>query len=170
MSVHQRTTSLLLQSGLALCLALLSGCSLLGGESDLIRADTYKVDALPGWKSRDAKDSDRAYVLPSKNVVTVTSSCQRDTEASLELLTRHLLIGGRNVDFVEKRPMTVDNANGLFSRVRATYDGVRAYLLLFVVTKADCVFDFSLVSHKLIPDSDVDDFLSFVKTFRYGKN
>lgn len=74
------------------------------------------------------------------------------------------------MEWVEKRNITVDGANGLFSRVRANYDNVRAYLILFVLPKEGCVYDFSLVSNKLIPDRDIDDFLVFIQSFRYGKN
>lgn len=152
-------------------LVVFSNCGLLGGGgSELVRSDNYRVVPPSHWKAIDRHESDKAFRLPSNNVVTVTSSCNRATDVPLDVLTRHLLIGGRNIESVEKRNITVDGAEGLFSRVRANYDKVRAYLLLFVLPKEGCVYDFSLVSNKLIPDRDIDDFLVFVKSFHYGKN
>lgn len=147
-----------------------TGCAIFGGESGIDRAGGYTVQAPAGWKSTDRAESDRAYRLPSGNVVTLTSSCHKNADAPLEVLSRHLLIGARNVEVVERRRIPVDGVEGLFSRVRATFDKARGYLVLFVVAKQDCVFDFSLVSNKIVPDKDIDDFLDFVRTFKYGKS
>ena len=134
-----------------------------------MHSSAYSVLAPPTWKAIDKHESDKAYRLGSGNVVTVTSSCKSSSDAPLDVLTRQLLIGGRNIEWVEKRNITVDGSNGLFSRLRASFDNVRAYLIVFVLPKDGCVFDFSLVSNKLIPDADIDDFLVFVKSFKYGK-
>jgi len=164
---------LILRITLTLSFIIFSGCALLGSggtNNELVRAGDYAVSAPPSWKATAKDESDQAFRMPSGNVVTVTSSCKKNAEAPLEVLTRHLLFGGRKVEIVERKTLTVDGVPGLFSRVRATFDGVRAFLVLFVLSKNGCVFDFSLVSNRMIPDSDIDDFLNFVKSFEYGKH
>ena len=44
------------------------------------------------------------------------------------------------------------------------------YLNVFVLPKHGCIFDFTLVSPKAIGKDETDEFLTFVKSFRYGKN
>lgn len=152
-------------------LLLFAQCGLLGGGgNEIVRSTDYRVTPLPNWKAIDRFESDKAFRLPSNNVVTITSSCKGVSEVPLDVLTRQLLIGGRNLEWVEKRNISVDGANGLFSRLRATYDNVRAYLIVFVLPKEGCVYDFSLMSNKMIPDADIDDFLIFIKSFHYGKS
>lgn len=155
---------------LTLPLLIFCGCALMGGESDLVRSDDYTIQPPAGWKVLDRGASDRAYLLPSKNVATVTSSCKRDATVPLELLTKHLLIGARHINYVEQKRISVDGVEGLFSRVRATYEGNKSFLVLFVIPKDGCVFDFTLISNKVVPDGDIDSFLNFVKTFHYAKS
>ena len=149
---------------------LMPACALFGGggEGSWARAEKYSVTAPPSWRIRNKESSDRAYQLPSGNVATLTSSCNRNPDTPLPILTKHLLFGTRNVVYERKEPITVDGAQGLLSKVRTTMDGSKFHMELVVVVKNGCVFDFTLVSPKDLPDGDESDFLTFVRSFRYG--
>lgn len=148
----------------------LGACALFGGgEVGLTRARGYRLTAPSSWKEKSTGgESDKAYRLASNNIVTVTSSCKDNAQSSLDVLTRQLLIGARNVVIEKKERHLVSGTEGQYARVRATFDGVPFVLDVFVFAKEGCVFDFSLVAPKSITPSETKEFISFVKTFEYG--
>src|SRR5437763_533123 len=92
-TVHFDFKKLLPALGWTFALGLFAGCALVGGGTDLERASGYSVSPPDPWKNRSRGDSDRAYLLPSGNIVTLVSSCNRNPDAPLDVLTRHLLMG-----------------------------------------------------------------------------
>lgn len=148
-----------------------AGCALMGGgNAPPPKSKHYRVSAPEGWKEDDRADSDRAYRLASGSLVTLNSSCTRNSDAPLEVLTKHLLFGARNVQVDKRETMTVAGEQGLYSQVRATVDKVPFYLHLFVLPKSGCVFDFSLMNPKGISEKDGEEFLAFVKSFKHGSH
>lgn len=149
-----------------------SGCALLGGgdNDSSPKAKGYRISIPSGWHEEDRNESDRAFRLPSGNVATINSSCTRNSDAPLEVLTRHLLFGSRNVEIVERERLKVDGADALLSKVKAKVDGVPFQLHLVVLPRGGCVFDFSLMSPKTISDAEGRDFLTFVQSFNHGSH
>lgn len=148
----------------------LSGCSLFSSGPDLQHAAGYQFQPLPQWKSASRGDSDRAYRLPSNNVFTVTSSCNRHADAPLEVLTRHLLIGTRNVQYLQQKKVVVDGGEALFSEVKSDLADEPFHLMIVVLSKNSCIFDFTLVSPQPISPKDEEQFWSAIKSFKYGKH
>jgi hypothetical protein len=148
----------------------LGSCALVGGPADLERASGYTYAAPGGWDRRGRGESDRAFALPSGNVVSLVSSCNRNPDAPLDVLTRHLLIGTRQVKILSRAKTKFGENEGLHSKIVATLEGKPFHLELFVLAKDKCVFDFSLISPKEIPASDSKAFETFIASFHYGKN
>ena len=148
-------------------------CALLGGGgpddrvSTIRHARNYQVTAPAGWSAIDRADSDSAYKTRSGDITTVTSSCDRDATQSLELLTKHLLIGARKIQNLESEKITVDGTEGLYSHVKAQLEGRPFELHFFVTTRKNCVFDFTLMSPKSASDIEVTEFKAFLRSFRY---
>jgi hypothetical protein len=163
-----------LRAGLVCLMAvgLLPSCALLGGggEGTWARSEQYTVTAPASWTVREKESSDRAYRLSSGNIATLTSSCNRNPGTPLPLLTKHLLFGTRNLVVERREPITVDGKEGLLSKVRASMDGAKFQMMLVVTVNAGCVFDFTLVSPKDLPERDESEFLTFVRSFRNGKH
>ena len=164
---HRQNFSRILAA--AICL-ITCACSMLGGAPDLERASGYQVEAPSEWSRRSRGDSDKAYSLPTGNVVTVVSSCHRNSTAPLDVLTRHLLMGTRDVQVKKRQKLKLGPNEGLNSRIVAKMEGQPIHLELFVLAKNDCVFDFSLVSPQEIPEGDSKAFHQFIASFRYGKD
>lgn len=151
-------------------LASISACSFLvpTDREPGKRAYGYHLSTPPTWKTRSADQSDHAFQLPSGNTVTVVSSCARNADAPPDVLTKHLLIGSRNIVIDKQEKVSVDGADGLHSAIRATFDGMPFFLEVMVIPKAGCVFDLSLISPKPIHPKESQEFERFAQTFRYS--
>jgi hypothetical protein len=152
------------------CLILLGGCALIGGSTDIEHASAYVISAPSDWTLTNRGESDKAYVLPSGNRVSLVSSCNRDPEAPLEILTRHLLMGTRNVGTISRQKRKIGGNDGLYSKVTARLEGKPFHLEIFVTAQNRCVFDFSLVSPGSIPEADTASFESFIRSFSFAKH
>lgn len=163
------------RSWILFCLGVVStigmqGCAIFGStEIQAQKADGYGIAAPKQWVPKDKGDGDYAYRLPSGSIVSLNSSCNRHLDVGLDVLTRQLLIGSRNVHYFRTDKMQIDKDDGLLTKVDASYEGVPFHLLLFVLRGQKCIFDFSLVSPKVVSSEEEQDFINFIKSFRYGK-
>lgn len=151
-------------------LALVCSCSFLFPQEKETtkRAAGYKLQPPADWKSKANDETDYAYELPSGLLALVTSNCVHG-DAPTDVLTRHLLIGSRDVQILEQRKVQVDGVQSLFSKLKASLDGVAFNLEVFVVSKGGCVFDFSLLGRKAIQPKDSQSFARFVQTFHFDR-
>jgi len=148
-----------------------TGCALLGsGNISVPRATHYRVTAPHDWKPLDSSESDHAYQLPSGNIATLNSSCNSASHHPLTYLSQDLILGARDVDYQQRKPLTVDGTEGLYSALTLTMNKAPFHMRIFVMAKQGCVFDFSLLSPRPIPATETEEFLAFVKSFKYGKN
>lgn len=145
-----------------------AGCAIFGGSEKLVRAKGWSVAPAPGWRELDRGESDRAFRLKSGALATFVGSCNRNSDVSLEILTRHLLMGMRSIQYQSQNRVTIGGGEGLVSRLKGVEDGVRFNLEVAVVKKDGCVFDFTLVSPKEIPAAEYAEFQTFLRSFRHG--
>src|SRR5262249_47550965 len=77
----------------------------------------------------------------------VNSTCTPDGDASLEVLTAHLLMG-----FTKREPVSeskhepMDGRDSLRSHYKAELDGVPGGMMLVVLKKDGCVYEFTDLS------------------------
>ena len=168
--MDQLTHKFILTIGLMTSAILLSRCSILG-SSGLRHAENISFSAPTDWRVTDSEgESDKAFKLPSGSTVTVTSSCHENRQVSLHNLTKDLLLGARKVKFIRQENVNIAKTQALLSHVNATVEGQAFQLLFVVLRKNGCVFDFSLVSTKSIPEKEIKDFLEFAKSLEYGQS
>ena len=136
-------------------------------KEDTDHAVGYSLVAPTPWVTQGKTQGDRAYLLPSGCVVTMTSSCSRSADAPLDVLTKHLLIGSRHVAIEKRETWIVDGTQGLHSKLKATFEGKPFFLELFVLPKAGCVFDFTLISKSPLAANDSQQFSEFIRSFHY---
>ena len=165
-----RIPLLALRTSAALLLAFtLTRCALFGPSESFERASDYKVAVPDGWTTTKRGEADRAFRTVGKGVATLTSSCTRPTDATLDQLTRHLLFGLRKMNVVEKASITVGGETGLRTRVDAAFEGKPVHLEVVVVRRGICVIDFSLMNQGGLSAGDRQAFQSFVSSFQFGK-
>jgi hypothetical protein len=151
--------------------AALSACALIGGTGDRIRhAKGYSTQPPTSWASQKPQDADFVYRLPSDALVTLVSSCGSNNRTPLDVLARQLLFGLRDLNVDERTNRTFGLNEGLYTRAQGSVSGARLNLNLFTTVQNSCVFDFSLISPKPIPEVELSEFFDYIKSLSYGKN
>ncbi len=108
----------------------------------------YRVGGLSrSWRPLEVESNDLAYISSdSPHSLAVNSTCTPDGDASLQVLTAHLLMGFTDREQVSEEHVTMDGRDSLRSRYKAKLDGVPVEMMLVVLKKDGCVYDFTYLS------------------------
>jgi len=102
-------------------------------------------------------------------IIQVNASCDQSLDVPLKALTNQLLIGFTERQYKEQHLVPMSNREALKTHLLAKLDGVPNELVLTVLKKNGCVYDFSVMA-----PSDGrfaaarDDYESFLRGFRSG--
>jgi len=110
---------------------------------------SYHIGSLPDrWQRIDVGgQNDLAWRNGQLGaVIQVNASCDPSLDIPLLALTNHLLIGFTEREVLSQDLMPLASREALRTHVTAKLDGVPRELLLVVVKKDDCVYDFALVA------------------------
>jgi hypothetical protein len=143
-----------------LCVALASSSLGCGGPtyaSGVFRDGpvNFRVDALgaPWERVAVGEQNDLAWSnAPLAAIAQVNATCdQPDQDVPLATLTRHLLNGFTAYTFppedaADSQTLPMDGREALRTHLVARLDGVPRELLLVVMKKDDCIYDFALVA------------------------
>lgn len=128
-----------------------AGCG--GGASfaDHVYTDPearYRVGAIGGgWERIGIEQNDLAWLDERTGaVVQVNASCDPFQDVPLSALTNHLLIGFTDREWRSSEAVPLDGREALRSHVVARLDGVPRELLLYVLKKNRCTYDFALIA------------------------
>ena len=131
---------------------LLAACGASGTyQSGVYRdAETSYAVASPGdgWDAIEVRDrNDLAWRNPRVGaIVQVNSTCSAEYDVPLTALTNHLLVGFTERDLQSQELEAMDGREALRTHVLAKLDGVPRELMLVVLKKNDCTYDFALVA------------------------
>lgn len=110
---------------------------------------SYRVGPVgPGW-SRVTVDhqNDLAWHNETKGAVMhVDSTCDPAFDIPLAVLRNHLLIGFTERETLEEEIVPMDGREALRTHLTAKLDGVPRDILLQILKKDGCVYDFALVT------------------------
>ena len=115
----------------------------------LIKGDVrYYVGDIPsGWRLKSFKNNDIAYVSEdSTHIITVNATCEGYEDAPVEVLARHLVIGFSERKLLHQEQRMLDGREALVSQYLLKMDGVPVELMLVVMKKDKCVYDFWYIS------------------------
>jgi len=79
-------------------------------------------------------------------IIQANASCNPSLDIPLTALTNHLLIGFTEREVAEQELVPMDGREALRTHMRAKLDGVPRELLLVVLKKDGCIYDFALVA------------------------
>jgi hypothetical protein len=127
---------------------------------------SYRVGELaPIWERVKLSENDLAwYTEDTGHALQVNSTCQGE-DVPLDVLTRHLLMGFTERQAVSEGKVVVDEREALRSHYQAKLDGVPVELLMVVLKKDRCVYDFTYVAPLGRFEERVGDFESLVHGF-----
>lgn len=140
-------------SALALVFALALGAC--GGGGGTLRAGvyvdeeaSYRVGTLgPGWDQIDLSQNDLAWHSDGLgSVVQVNATCDPFSDVPLTSLTNHLLIGFTEREYKNSALVALDGREALRTHVVARFDGVPREIVLYVLKKDTCTYDFALIA------------------------
>lgn len=93
-------------------------------------------------------------------VMQVDSSCDSGLDIPLKVLTNHVLIGFTDREFIEQELVPMNDREALRTHLMARLDGVQRELMLQILKKNGCTYDFALIAPPgdhfaaLVPDFD----------------
>ena len=154
-------------------ICVLAGC----GASGELRGDRYRDEEASyrigelgaGWERLNVDDqNDLAFLHREEGaIVQVNATCDPYQDTPLTSLTNHLLIGFTDREIDSQSLVPIDGREALRTHLLASLDGVQRELLLYVLKKDECVYDFALIARPGEPYSRVEPpFEAFVGAFR----
>jgi len=111
-------------------------------------ATSFRVDAPgPDYERLDGLGPDGvAWAAPDGAALQVRARCDRSLDLPLRALLGHLVIGFTEQAVIAEQLLPMDGREALERHLRAKIDGVPRELLLRVLKKDGCVYDFALVA------------------------
>ncbi len=130
---------------------------------------SYRIGAVsPGWQRVSVSgQNDLAWHNSSKEAVMhVDSRCDPSLDIPLTALRAHLMIGFTKRDVISEETIPMDGREALRTHFTANLDGVPREILMQILKKDDCVYDFALITPPGSPfEEALGDFDSFVDGF-----
>ncbi len=128
----------------------------------------YRIGQLPaGWRRASLRENDLAWIFDTTgHSIAVNSTCQGYEDAPLPVLTQHLLMGFTDRHSMGQQDFTLDGREALRSHYRARMDGVPVELLLVVMKKNNCIYDFTYVSPDGRFEEKLPDFERVLQGFK----
>lgn len=108
----------------------------------------FTVQPPSGWRAISvASANDLAWSQDDAGaVLQINGDCDPSLDIPLVALTNHLLVGFTEREIVEQTLVDIDGREALRTHVVAKLDGVPRELLLHVMKKNGCTYDFALVA------------------------
>jgi len=148
-----------------------AGCSLSGPIREDKVATGYRVHRPSGdWAKADWDvEADHIYINESSRaVLNINSVCERYANASLKSLLKAALSPLNAITIVEEKTITLDDREALQQNVKAKLDGVSVELLVTVLRKDHCIFDFQMQRAGSLLKSDKEAYQEVLDSFRYS--
>ena len=142
------------------------GCATTGAlQNDVYRGSqtTYRIgDVSSDWTSVSVDDqNDLAWHSDAKEAVMhVDANCDPGLDIPLKALRGHLLIGFTDREVIDEEILPMDGREALRTHLVAKLDGVPREIVLQILKKNDCVYDFGLITppgeafESALPDFD----------------
>ncbi len=153
-----------------------SACSVLGGP---LREDTkasgYQLKTPRNWSAVNPEvtqsTADRIYrTAGGEAMIALNSLCHRYESTSLERLARQYESGLRDAVSLGDEELMIDGRRAYRLHLKGNYDGVPSEMIIVVLRKNECLFDFSLVGVSPLSERVIKEFRSWSESFRYDSS
>lgn len=148
---------------------LLAGCGTRGSLSGTLYRNgplAFRIGALPSeWRRVQVADGQLTFHHDDGGTILAHATCEARGDASLNVLTNHLLFGIEEPRERSRTPLSLDGRRALRTRVDGALDGVPISLDLVVLKKDSCTYDLELASSPEVFDRRQTDFERFFTGF-----
>ncbi len=159
-------------------LAFLVSCSIGGPLREDVKATQIQLAKTPkNWTSqkpaedKDAEGADAVFKdRGTQALIALNSTCFRYESTSLDRLAHQYESGLKDSETLEESEVTVDGRRAVRLRLKGDFDGVASEILVTVLRKNDCLFDFSMVGKSPLSSDSIESFDGWVQGFRYGNS
>jgi hypothetical protein len=137
-----------LHAGLVL---VLSGCASAHFDGSLLRKRdvAYRVGTLDaGFRRVHVEGNDLAFYRPGSGSIAVNALCEDYDDVPQHALLNHLLFGTTHRSYLLDEEVTLDGRAARHALIDAELDGVPLRLEIYVLRRANCVFDLSYISDR----------------------
>ena len=133
---------------LSFTIIIVSSCSFVSNSEGNIKSKTLNVNFnRSGWKKIAPDRGDFAFRNDKhKSFILINSLCRKYDSTSLEQLTDNLLAGLQRPVVGEQKESRVFDRSALRTKAVGALDGVKTSMLILVVKKDRCIYDFALIS------------------------
>jgi hypothetical protein len=131
------------------CLALMSLTSCRAtvgqviGQQFVSSAYAFAVP-LPGDEWQPVSDEPSVLTLTHPRLaagITISVTCERERDVPLNILTRHLFFGFKNMEVLQQEPQALNGVPALETVARAHLDAHEVQLHSYVVRRDGCIYD-----------------------------
>ena len=140
-----------------------------GGPDKGIKSEVISISFKQnGWSKIEADLADFAYKhRSSKSILLVNSLCRKYDRTTLEQLTDNILAGLQQVEVIKQEERKLFDRASLRSIARGKLDGVSTNMLIEVVKRDRCIYDFALITEsKAINANLIADFDRLLSSVR----
>tara|TARA_R110002049_G_scaffold164429_4_gene330455 strand:+ start:1552 stop:2070 length:519 start_codon:yes stop_codon:yes gene_type:complete len=149
----------------------LPSCSFVSNTNGVVKSKTIELNFRnSNWSKIDSDRADYAFKHDlSPSILVINSLCQKYDKTSLVQLTDNILAGLEMPKVLKQQNMRLFERASLRTDATGKLDGVKAHMLIQVVKKDRCIYDFVLITKaKTIDKSLSDSFSELVNTSRLG--
>ncbi len=128
----------------------------------------FRVGATPpSWHAIDVDGTLLAFHDDADSAtIAVNGRCGVDgDDVPLSALTHHLLLGFTQRRLLSQTTLPFDGREALRSELSANLDGVPRHLLVYVLKKDGCVYDFWWIGNEASASAGTAEFQRFVQGF-----
>jgi hypothetical protein len=104
---------------------------------------------LPGDEWRIAADSPSVLTLTHTRLaagITISVTCDREHQAPLDVLARHLFFGFKEMEILQQEPRALNGVQALHTVTRARLDSRPVQVNSYVTQRDSCVYDIVYVA------------------------
>ena len=113
------------------------------GQQFVSPAHAFEVP-LPGDEWQPVPDEPPVLTLVHTQLaagITISVSCDQERDVPLDILTRHLFFGFKNMEVLQQAPQALNGVPALETVARASLDGRKVQLHSYVVRRDGCIYD-----------------------------
>ena len=150
----------------------ISSCSFVSNSESVVKSKKLSLNFKnASWIKIDSDKADYAFKhSKTRSIMVINSLCQKYDRTTVEQLTENILAGLQESKVTDKKNLRLFDRESQRTKASGKLDGVTTHMLIEVVKKDRCIYDFVLITKENnLSNSLENDFLELVRSSVVGK-